>query len=55
MIDFSPLPWGEGGKSSEPGEGVSSHRASQLRNSGLGNLRTRETDLPRYLAFKLRR
>ena len=21
MIDFSPLPWGEGGESSEPGEG----------------------------------
>jgi len=21
MMDFSPLPWGEGGESSEPGEG----------------------------------
>ena len=21
MINFSPLPWGEGGESSEPGEG----------------------------------
>ena len=21
MIEFSPLPWGEGGESSEPGEG----------------------------------
>jgi len=21
MIDFSPLPWGEGGESSAPGEG----------------------------------
>ena len=22
MVDFSPLPWGEGGESSEPGEGL---------------------------------
>ena len=32
LIDFSPLPWGEGGESSEPGEGF---RPAKFRNFGI--------------------
>jgi hypothetical protein len=32
MIDLSPLPWGEGGESSEPGEGF---LPTELRNFGI--------------------
>jgi hypothetical protein len=32
MIDFSPLRWGEGGESSEPGEGF---RHREPRNFGI--------------------
>ena len=32
MIDLSPLPWGEGGESSEPGEGF---LPTEPRNSGI--------------------
>jgi hypothetical protein len=32
MMDFSPLPWGEGGESSEPGEGF---LPTEPRNFGI--------------------
>jgi hypothetical protein len=32
MIEFSPLPWGEGGESSEPGEGF---LPTEPRNVGI--------------------
>ena len=32
MTDFSPLPWGEGGESSEPGEGF---LPTEPRNFGI--------------------
>ncbi len=32
MIDFSPLPWGEGGEGSEPGEGF---LPTEPRNFGI--------------------
>jgi len=32
MMDFSPLPWGEGGEGSEPGEGF---LPTEPRNCGI--------------------
>ena len=42
MLDFSPLPWGEGGESSEPGEGFlpTEPRTSEFGSNTTTDLRT---------------
>jgi len=51
MIDFSPLRWGEGGESSEPGEGFP---PTETRNFGiwveLCNLKSRKVAKGRFCA-----
>ena len=49
MIDLSPLPWGEGGESSEPGEGF---LPTEPRNFGFRVKRTFTAPVPCYSASR---
>jgi hypothetical protein len=51
MMDFSPLPWGEGGESSESGEGVFN---GQGESSAFNNLLLRLRCVVRRYGVPLR-